>query len=313
MFYAVNTLKADVLMEFDADFSHDPEKIPAFLTAIDQGSDLVLGSRYIKGGTIPKNWGWHRKFLSVGGNLFIRVIMAHFAIHDWTTGYRAIRKEVYEAVKPLLNRERFFGYTFQIAFLFHALRKGFTISEVPIHFIDRTRGVSKIGPEYIKNNLLFIFKTRLGEIMHSRIFKFAFVGGVGAMVQLVSANLYAGVMDQSIKIASLVLSLPDFLAIESAVISNFIFNNIWTFSDKKLKPAQYLPKFIQFNLASFGSIAIQTLVIGLGLGVFGVKYLFTLPLISIAINSRTVYHVTGIMIGMFWNFFAYTKFIWRTK
>ena len=313
MDHAVDVMKADILMEFDADFSHDPLKIPQFLDAIDQGSDLVLGSRYIKGGTIPANWGWHRKFFSIGGNLFIRVVMTHFAIHDWTTGYRAIRKEVYKAIKATLNRERFFGYTFQIAFLFQALRKGFIISEVPIHFIDRTRGTSKLGPEYIKNNLIFIIKTRLGEIMRNRIFKFAFVGGMGALIQLVTANLYAGYLQQSLKIASLVLSLPDILAIETAVASNFILNNMWTFSDKKLKVKDYLPKFLQFNLASFGSIGIQTIVIGLGLGLFGVKTLFTLPLVALAINSRTAYHVTGIIIGMFWNFFAYTKFIWKTK
>src|SRR3990167_3254001 len=65
MDHAVDVMKADILMEFDADFSHDPLKIPQFLDAIDQGSDLVLGSRYIKGGTIPANWGWHRKFFSI--------------------------------------------------------------------------------------------------------------------------------------------------------------------------------------------------------------------------------------------------------
>ena len=166
MEYATKKLGAKVLMEFDADFSHDPYKIPEFLKAINNGSDLVLGSRYIKGGTIPDNWGLHRKFLSIMGNLTIRTIMMHFKIHDWTTGYRAIRKEVYEAVKNELNQERFFGYTFQIGFLLKAIRKGYKVSEVPINFVDRTYGVSKIGPEYIKNTLIYIIKTRIGEIFH---------------------------------------------------------------------------------------------------------------------------------------------------
>lgn len=313
MAYAVKNLQADVLMEFDADFSHDPKKIPAFLKAIEGGSDLVLGSRYIRGGTIPENWGWHRKFLSIMGNFTIRVIMTNFSIKDWTTGFRAIKRNVYESVKVAINRERFFGYTFQIGFLHQALRQGYKVSEVPINFIDRTHGKSKLGPEYIKNTLIFIIRTRVAEIMRSRIFKFAFVGGIGALVQIITANLYASQLTQSIKIGSLVLSLPDFLAIESAVLSNFIFNNTWTFADRRLRVSEYLPKFLQFNLASFGSIAIQTIIIGLGLGVIGIRNLFTLPFIGSVVNSRTVFHITGILIGMFWNFFAYNKFIWKKK
>jgi dolichol-phosphate mannosyltransferase len=164
MEYAVKNLGAEVLMEFDADFSHDPKKIPAFLNAIEAGSDLVLGSRYIKGGTIPADWGWHRKFLSVMGNITIRIIMTNFTIKDWTTGYRAIRREVYESVKKAINRERFFGYTFQIGFLHQAIRQGYKVSEVPINFIDRTHGKSKLGPEYIKNTLIFIIRTRVAVV-----------------------------------------------------------------------------------------------------------------------------------------------------
>lgn len=313
MEYAVKNLKAEVLMEFDADFSHDPKKIPAFLKAIDEGSDLVLGSRYIKGGTIPANWGWHRKFLSVMGNITIRVIMTNFSIKDWTTGYRAIRKEVYESVKKAINKERFFGYTFQIGFLHQTIRQGYKVSEVPINFIDRTHGKSKLGPEYIKNTLIFIIRTRAAEIMRSRLFKFAFVGGVGALLQIVSANMLAGSLTQSFKIASIVLSLPDVLAIEIAVVSNFILNNMWTFADRKLAVVEYLPKFAQFNIASLGSIGIQTVVIGLGLGLIGLKNLFTLPVVGTLVNTRTVFHITGILIGMFWNFFAYNKFIWKKK
>ena len=109
--------------------------------------------------------------------------MTNFRIHDWTTGYRAIRKEVYEAVKDDLNQDRFFGYTFQIGFLHKAIRKGFKITEEPIHFIDRTRGESKLGTEYIKNTLLYIFKARWLELTSWRFFKFAVVGGTGFLLQ----------------------------------------------------------------------------------------------------------------------------------
>src|SRR5690606_21568905 len=90
---AFENLGADVIFEFDADLSHDPRKIPQFLAKIDQGYDFVLGSRYIPGGGIPADWGLHRKFLSVVGNLIIMVVLTDFSIRDWTTGYRAISKK----------------------------------------------------------------------------------------------------------------------------------------------------------------------------------------------------------------------------
>jgi len=164
MDHAFNQMLAKVVFEFDADLSHDPEKIPA----IDAGADMVLGSRYIIGGSIPQNWGLHRKFLSVVGNFFIMVVLTDFRIKDWTSGFRAITKPVFDVVRPKLNSQRFAGYTFQIGFLFNSLRAGFKVVEVPFAFKDRTYGKSKIGPEYIVNNLLFVFKVRLAEIMNHR-------------------------------------------------------------------------------------------------------------------------------------------------
>ena len=89
---AFGRLEADVVFEFDADLSHDPTKIPEMLNRIDQGADMVLGSRYIKGGGIPSNWGWHRKFLSIVGNWTIMLVLTNFKIRDWTSGFRAITK-----------------------------------------------------------------------------------------------------------------------------------------------------------------------------------------------------------------------------
>ena len=148
-------LKADVIFEFDADLSHDPSKIPEFLKKIDEGYDLVLGSRYIPGGSIPQNWGFYRKFLSVIGNLFIMTVLTDFRIRDWSSGYRAISKKVYDAVKDEMGEDRFSGYTFQIGFLHKSIRKGFKVVEVPFHFVDRTEGESKLGTEYIKNTLMY--------------------------------------------------------------------------------------------------------------------------------------------------------------
>lgn len=302
---AFGELAADAVFEFDADLSHDPTKIPLFLAALDSGADLVLGSRYIPGGSIPQDWGLHRKFLSVVGNIVIALVFTNFSVRDWTSGYRAITKAVYEAVHPEMHSERFTGYTFQIGFLHTAIRKGFSVVEVPFHFIDRTIGTSKIGPEYIKNNLLYIFKVRAKEIYEHRVFRFAFVGGVGALVQLLSLTLYMAMLpDFAVGVITRFM-VASFLSIETAIISNFIINNVWTFSDKRLTGTAIPRKFIQFNLASFGSIVIQLIVAALGEWLIGIRPLFI-------INTGMVFAMIGILLGMFWNFFAYTRLIWKT-
>jgi dolichol-phosphate mannosyltransferase len=299
---AFNQLSADLVFEFDADLSHDPDKIPQMLKEIEQGSDLVLGSRYIKGGSIPENWGLHRKFLSIFGNLFIRTIMMDFSIHDWTTGYRAIKKEVYQAVVKELEFERFFGYTFQIGFLHKALRKNFKISEVAFAFKDREIGKSKIGPEYIKNTLLYIMKVRIQEILAMRVFKFAVVGSIGALVQLLSLQFWRLLLP---------FQLAFFAAIETAVISNFILSNIWTFADRKLKFKDIPLNFVKFNLSSGGSIAIQQLIAIIGESTLGLQNIFIIPIINYPFDTGTLFAIVGILIGMFWNYFAYNAFIWK--
>ncbi|MBP7768239.1 glycosyltransferase family 2 protein [Candidatus Woesebacteria bacterium] len=303
MEYAFNTMGADVVFEFDADLSHDPTKIPLFLKSIDAGSDMVLGSRYVPGGSIPADWGLHRKILSVGANLIIMFVFADFKIRDWTSGYRAITKKVYQAVRPELESDQFSGYAFQIGFLYHAQRKGFKIDpNIPYHFVDRTVGESKIGPEYIKNTLVFIFKMRIEEILKSKIFKFAMTGGIGALIQLITLQLFWKVVSYQ---------LASFLSIEVAILSNFIINNAWTFSDKKITLQEAPAKFIQFNLASAGSIIIQLLIALMGKQFIGLFTLFTVPYTSFAVNTGSIFAVVGILVGMVWNFFAYTKFIWK--
>lgn len=304
MDYAFNELKSDLVFQFDADMSHDPTKLPLFFEQIDNGKDMVLGSRYIPGGSIPADWGPHRKFLSVVGNMIIMTTLTNFSIRDWTTGYRAVKKEVYDTVHKELTDEQFSGYTFQIGFLHKAVKKGFKIGEVPFHFIDRTYGKSKIGPEYIKNTLEYIMKVRIQDILKNRIFKFVIVGGIGALTQLTTLQLWRLIAP---------FQLAFFLAIECAVLMNFILSNIWTFSDRKLKPSQYPSKFIKFNLASGGSILIQQIIALLGETFIGLFALFTLPIIGMTIDTGIMFAVTGILIGMFWNFFAYNTFIWKKK
>ena len=308
MTHAFGELGADVVFEFDADLSHDPTKLPDFLRELDAGADMVLGTRYKLGGSLPPDWGLHRKFLSVGGNLLIMTVLGDLRYRDWTSGYRAVTKRVFESVAPKLKGDRFTGYTFQIGSLYYAIKAGFKVVEtVPYAFKDRTIGESKIGPEYIKNTLLFVFRMRLEALAQNRVIKFALVGGMGALIQLASLQLFRQILG-----GEQWYELAVFLSIETAIVSNFIFNNIWTFKDKKLEPAQVPKKFLAFNLSSFGSIVIQMVLAAAGKAWIGIIPLFTIPFTTLVIDSGLVFVVAGIGLGMVWNYFAYTRFIWKT-
>lgn len=130
----------DVLVEMDADLSHDPVHLPD-LVAGTATTDLVLGSRYVPGGG-TRNWPWHRRALSSGGNRYVRRVTGVPA-HDGTSGYRAFRREVLEEIDLAALRSD--GYSFQLETLLRAWRAGFAIAEVPIVFVERTHGASKIS------------------------------------------------------------------------------------------------------------------------------------------------------------------------
>lgn len=159
MEFAINKMNADILIEMDGDFSHNPKYLKKLILNT-KYYDMVIGSRYIKGGSIPKNWGIHRKFISYFGNIVIRIMLG-LKISDWSTGYRAIKKEVFLKIKESINDEMFFGYTFQIGFLDKAIKSDFKIKEIPINFTNRKTGKSKFGPKYLKNTFLYILKTKI--------------------------------------------------------------------------------------------------------------------------------------------------------
>jgi dolichol-phosphate mannosyltransferase len=129
-----------LILEMDADFSHDPAFLPAFLTAV-RDADLVLGSRYVPGGRTV-SWGLGRRLVSRGGSLYARTILG-VPIRDLTGGFKCFRREVLEAID--LRTVASTGYAFQIELTFRALRRGFRVVEVPITFADRRIGQSKMS------------------------------------------------------------------------------------------------------------------------------------------------------------------------
>lgn len=172
MRYAYDVLRADAVVIMDADLSHNPFAIPLFLEKLEEGADLVIGSRYIEGGGIAKKWAFYRKFLSIFGNKIVRLILGRREITDWTTGFRGVKREVFINVLSKIKEDKaeYKGYTFNVSFAYHALTEGFTVCEVPIKFGDRRSGASKLGLEYLFFLPIFLFKTRLSTIFRS-IFK----------------------------------------------------------------------------------------------------------------------------------------------
>ncbi len=131
---------AQLLLEMDADFSHDPRYLPDLIGAAEH-ADLVLGSRYVTGGGV-RDWGLVRRMISRGGGLYARRILG-VEVRDLTGGFKCIRREVLEAIDlPSVRAE---GYVFQIEVTYRAILAGFTVREIPIVFVDRTRGTSKMS------------------------------------------------------------------------------------------------------------------------------------------------------------------------
>jgi dolichol-phosphate mannosyltransferase len=138
-----------VLVEMDADGSHQPEQLPRLLDAL-RSADLVLGSRYVKGGAV-KNWPRSREVLSRGGNLYTRLAIG-VPLRDATGGYRAFRRETLEGIG--LDDVASAGYCFQVDLAWRALRNGFRVVEVPITFVERERGQSKMSRAIVAEAML---------------------------------------------------------------------------------------------------------------------------------------------------------------
>ena len=149
----------DLIFEMDADFSHDPNEIPKFLEEI-KNSDLVLGSRYITGVNVI-NWPMRRLLLSWFANLYTRAITG-MSVHDATGGYKCFRKEVLQAID--LDKVTSNGYAFQIEMTFKAWKKGFRVKEIPIIFVDRVKGKSKMSKKIVREAVTMVWKLRLKSI-----------------------------------------------------------------------------------------------------------------------------------------------------
>ncbi len=284
--YALKNFEPDVLFEMDADFSHDPAHIPAFAAAIDNGSDFVIGSRYSKGGSIPKDWGIDRKIFSVLGNLIIRFGFMKLSISDWTSGYRAIKSNLVR--ECLTYIDKYSGYVFQIAILDRAIKNHARVSEVPIHFLDREHGVSKINSgQYIRNTLWYVYT-------NSSFIRYIIVGGIGFVLDF-------GILYVLYRKMGFPIWLGQMISAESAIVSNFILNNYWSFSHKQIEAGSggFLKSFFKFNGVALGSLIIQTVSLTLFEMFAGHEHVFIFKAIVL------------IIVIIPYSYILYNKVVWK--
>jgi dolichol-phosphate mannosyltransferase len=146
----------DYIFEMDCDFSHNPNDLERLLNACKNGADVAVGSRYIKGGNVS-NWDMKRILLSYFASVYVRMIL-WFNVKDTTAGFICYKRKVLETID--LDAIKFMGYAFQIEMKYRAYKKGFKIIEVPITFVDRVEGVSKMSTKIFKEAFWGVFQMR---------------------------------------------------------------------------------------------------------------------------------------------------------
>lgn len=290
--YAIEKLNADAVMEMDADYQHPPRFVKPMVEAYLNGAEYCIGSRYIKGGSIPKEWALPRKLVSFFGNLFIRICLLNFKIHDLTTGFRLMKVNgVLDQIdlEHLMHLERF---AYKTDLLYQCMKLAKKTVEVPLEFANRTKEKSKF------NWLEFVTSLKVAIILgikdKQKLIKFAIVGGTGFVVNFLFLRVfrYLGLSELFVWI----------FATELAIVNNYIFNNIWTFKDSEIKGLKaMILKFLQFNLTSAGALIIQSIAGPIGTRLIGEKYDFIVLALVI------------LLFVMPYNYLMYTKVIWKKK
>ena len=295
--YAMKELKADVVIEFDGDFQHPPETIPVMLAEIDTGADYVLGSRKIKGGSNPRGWGFKRVFLSEFGGFTARFILFFpfknfWRITDPTTGLKASRVRGFVDrldIDHLYSR----SFAYKLEFLFKMMALNARVKEIPLQFGLRESGASKIEPQTAKEILFTVIKLRLHDPFTNKFLKFGTVGFTGYVVNAVGLAVVFNLTG--------IEWLAWLVSTELAIISNFTWNNLWTFKADKITGLGMLAKKLaQFNFTSIGALLIQT-ISGAGL-----VYLTHL-------NRQLLLPFVIVFLVLPYNWTMYNRVIWRRK
>jgi dolichol-phosphate mannosyltransferase len=292
--HAMKEMGADVLMEMDADLQHDPKEIKNFIKQIDDGYDYVIGSRFVKGGSIPKEWGFNRQLPSILGNIFSKIVLGVRGVNDFTTGYKASRvKGFVDSIDldNILSK----GFAYKIDLLYKMHKAGAKIKEVPIQFGLREEGISKMERNNMMDSLRVVISLRLRDPQTQKFLKFCVVGVTGLVADSVLFNILRISLENS-KTASLLSGLI-------AMLVTFTLNNFWSFKENKISGiAGKLKGFIIYILSSYVPIFLRSQMIKFSVSKFGDTFL---------VSNITFF--IGIVLGLIWNYTVYNKIIWKER
>ena len=250
MVHAMETLGADVIVQMDADFSHDPADAGRLLARLAGcgptagGVDVAIGSRYVPGGTLDPRWSTGRRLLSRWGNRFARLVANVRGVRDCTSGFKAIRVDLLRAAKVEEIRVR--GHTFQVVLLHRLLHAGARVVEYPIHFRDRDHGQTKLGLGSILEFFYSIWWLRLSS--HRVLMKYGLTGLAGVLVNLGSFQV---LLDLGVH---KLLASP--VAIELSIVTNFLMNNYWTFADRPMIGRKRI-RGLKYNAIALAMLALS--------------------------------------------------------
>lgn len=274
----------DLVVTMDGDLSHDPSQLRN-LTKECKRNSIIVGSRYIKGGKIS-GWNIYRKTISRSANLLTKVLI-NIPVKDCTSGYRCYGVSALKEILPNLTSE---GFEIQVETLTIAHRQGFKINETPIVFLNRIKGESKLNSKEIWNfakKLFTLFKLS-GE--WKRILKFCAVGISGLIIN-------ETILWTLTEIGGLYYLFSSIASTESAILNNFVWNELWTFHDTHddLKSG-IIKRLFKFHISRFGGAILGILLLILLTEIFSVHYLIS--------------NVFSILILMVYNYFTSKEWVW---
>ncbi|GAA1990046.1 glycosyltransferase family 2 protein [Microbacterium pumilum] len=217
----------DRLVEMDADGSHDPAHLPALLEALDD-ADVAVGSRWIDGGR-AEGWPLHRRLLSRGGSAYARLMLG-ITQRDVTGGFRAYRADALREIDPthLVSQ----GYSFQIEMLWRAANAGHRIIEVPITFVERLHGTSKMSSTIVTEALARVTRWGLARPLIRQILTFIGVGAIGLAVDVITFNLLRATILSPEAVPGGALAAK-VISVTLAIVANWLGNRYWTFAEQR--------------------------------------------------------------------------------
>lgn len=240
---ALPEARGGVVVQMDADFSHPPERIPALVAAVEEGADVAVGSRYVEGG--DRNDPLHRRIFPLIGSFLYRTVLRS-PVRDVTSGFKAYDRS---AIDTVAADDLPSGFHFQAASLFRLIEGGAEVVEVPIDFRPRRAGDPKYSWRDLVDNALLL--GRLAARTHHRPLKFGVVGGTGVAVDM-------GLFYLMLQFTSLYYLFAGLIATETAIIWNFMLNDLWTFMDRGEDHARARAgRFAKFQLVSISGLAIK--------------------------------------------------------